>query len=391
MEKLPRKISVAIFTTFVLVITLDPTGVILRVKELLFAFLMFLSLISINQNEKIPKSVLFVIGVCLSLPVWGILVAILKDNFDDPIYAFGHLKSFLFILIFFFLIKLDFETILKVLFISGTIIALCTTIIFIIAQLNADLFLALYHDESSDDIIIFSNRSYYGFRLLGIYFRTGPYMFFSYIYTLYFLKPSKGRNILMLLNLFALLIAGSRTPTLMAVLITIVYFNDKIKNNHIFRYLLISACVFALVLVTYKLASDKDEYSNAIKYADFDSYITILFEGSNPIVGAGLGSEFFSDGRGTYVSSSEQTYMDIFRIYGFILGAVLIVLVYYPVLSFITSKYRHIKKYQRFILAYVLYMILAGTNPLLVSSTGMLIWAIGLTFVYKMRAKQLEV
>ena len=44
-----------------------------------------------------------------------------------------------------------------------------------------------------------------------------------------------------------------------------------------------------------------------------------------------------------------------------------------------------------FILAYFLYMILAGTNPLLINSTGMLVWAIGLTLIYKIKTNQLIV
>lgn len=59
--------------------------------------------------------------------------------------------------------------------------------------------------------------------------------------------------------------------------------------------------------------------------------------------------------------------------------------------SFLHCKYRHILKYQRFILAYFLYMILAGTNPLLINSTGMLVWAIGLTLIYKIKTNQLIV
>lgn len=90
------------------------------------------------------------------------------------------------------------------------------------------------------------------------------------------------------------------------------------------------------------------------------------------------------------MSNSEQTYMDIFHIYGFIIGGILILAVFYPVIYFGGSKYRYILKYRRFVLAYALYMILAGTNPLLISSTGMLILAIGLTLVYNGKRNQLE-
>ncbi len=46
-------------------------------------------------------------------------------------------------------------------------------------------------------------------------------MFFSYIYSLYFSNKGRLKFVFILLNLFALLIAGSRTPTLMVIMITI--------------------------------------------------------------------------------------------------------------------------------------------------------------------------
>ena len=126
--------------------------------------------------------------------MWGIMIAVLKDNFTDSSYAFGHLKSFLFILIFFFLRNLNFDKIVKVLFINGSLIALFTTLIFIIAQINQELFSLLFDQSLENDNIIISEREYYGFSVLGVYFKTGPFMFFSYIYSLYFLDIKHFRG-----------------------------------------------------------------------------------------------------------------------------------------------------------------------------------------------------
>ena len=68
------------------------------------------------------------------------------------------------------------------------------------------------------------------------------------------------------------------------------------------------------------LATEKGDASNAVKYNDFNSYIKNIFIGINPFVGAGLGSVFWGEGRGVFHSSSEQTYMDIIRIYGAFVG-----------------------------------------------------------------------
>ena len=386
-----NKISIISFVAFVILISVDPTGSIFGLKELIFVFLLFLSLLNIRSWKSLPKDVLFILFICLSFPIWGMMVAILKNAFADSSYAFGHFKSFLFIFLFFFLKELDFNSIIRTLFIAGSIIAIITIGIFVIAQINPDLFSLIYIRSEEDGNIMMSNREYYGFSILGVYFKTGPFILFSYIYSLYYLTKGWKRSICMLLNLFALLIAGSRTPSLIVILITLIYLNDILKYRYFFRHILFLLGGFVFLFVVYKLATEKGEISNEIKYADFASYIDCIFTNSNVVWGAGLGSEFYSAGRGFLVSSTEQTYMDIFRIYGLPLGIILIVAVYYPALYFFSSRYSRCLKYKRFILAYVLYMILAGTNPLLISSTGMLVWAIGLTFVYKIKTNQLDI
>lgn len=314
----------------------------------------------------------------------------MKSNYTDPVYALGHLKSFLFILIFLFLINLNFNSILKCLFICGSLIALCTISIFIVAQVNQELFYSIYMQSVEDSNIIISNRAYYGVDILGVYFKTGPLIFFSYIYSLYFLRNNRFRLLFIILNLFALLVAGSRTPILMSIFLTIIFCYDKQGTRKFFKFVFLISGICAITFITYKLATEKGEASNVVKYADFNSYVKELSSGSTLLIGDGLGSEFYSLGKKRLVSYSEQTYMDIIRIYGIFIGSILIFAVYYPAIFFLCCKYRYNLKYQRFILAYVLYMVLAGTNPLLISSTGMLVWSVGLTFVYKVKSGQLD-
>ena len=320
----------------------------------------------------------------------GILSAIVQNKLTDYTYAAGHLKSFLFVFIFFFLITIDFKIILKALFISGSIIAICTAIIFFIAQINEDIFKLIYDHSIESSNIIITTREYYGISVFGVYFKTGPFMFFSYIYYLYFYSQKKLRTFFILTNLFALLIAGSRTPTLIALFISIIYLYDRLKNNRIFRYFVVLFSILLLGFVTLKLATEKGETSNDIKYADFHSYIKEFSNGTTLLFGDGLGSEFYSQGKSILVSFTEQTYMDIFRIYGIFLGTILIFIVIYPIIIFIKSKYYNNKKLNRFVIGYALYMILAGTNPLLISSTGMFIFATGITLIYKIKNNLLE-
>lgn len=381
-------VLLTIFFIFIVVISIDPTGSILHLKEPLFILLLLSSFPKL-KNRKVPKSILLVLLICLLIPIYGIMIAILKENFSDTEYAWGHLKSFIFIFIVLFLINLKFEDILKCLFFCGSLIAVLTLVIFIIAQLNHDLFTAIHNQSIENSNIIISKRIYYGISILGVYFKAGPLMLFSYVYSLYYFN-SKWRFFFISLNLFALLMAGSRTPMLMAVFLSLIYLYDNFKLGRSLRILFFFFCIVGMVSITYKLATEKGESSNDVKFNDLNSYVQVIFSGTTPLIGDGLGSEFFSAGRNLMVSNTEQTFMDILRIYGFIIGGCLILAVLYPFIYFLSCRYRHVLKYQRFILAYVLYIILSGTNPLLICSTGMLVWALGLTFVYQIKMNLLE-
>lgn len=166
-----NRISIVSFCLFVISISLDPTGTIFRVKESMFVFCFFISFFYQETKKAISRDIQLILWFCLLLPIWGIMVSLIRNNLEDISYAFGHFKSFLFIFIFFFLRNLNFEEINKVLFINGNIIAICTILIFIIAQINPNLFSVLYDQSIENANIIISRREYYGLSILGIYFK----------------------------------------------------------------------------------------------------------------------------------------------------------------------------------------------------------------------------
>ena len=91
-----NRVLIVLFNAFLLAISLDPTGRLLGVKEILFVILLFLAfIILIEKHVSLPKSCLAILLFCLATPVWGIVLAILQDNLSDWVYAFGQLKSFL--------------------------------------------------------------------------------------------------------------------------------------------------------------------------------------------------------------------------------------------------------------------------------------------------------
>lgn len=384
-----NSISVFLLGIFLFCICIDPTGVIFHAKEMLFVILMFLTILNRHIIKQIPSDVLFIVLFCLSVPMYGICVAICKNAFVDTEYAFGQYKSLMFILFVFLLIEINFNKTLKVVYIIGSLIAIFTVIIYLLGQTGLhDIFTLVYQNSIENSNIIISRRTFVGVSLLGVYFKAGPLILFSYIYSLYFAKYSRSNLFWRIVNLFALLVAGSRMPTLIGLLITGVYCFDKMKSYPRFRLCLSFMVGIAFLILVILLATEKEE-SNNIKSENFTSYIDNFFEGTNSILGAGLGSVFYAEGRDRYVSNSEFSYFDIIRMYGGIIGLLFSFLVFYPSFYFYHSKYCDQLKYSRFAMAYILYMILAGTNPLLLSSTGMFVWSMGLASVYHIKNNSL--
>ena len=80
-----------------------------------------------------------------------------------------------------------------------------------------------------------------------------------------------------------------------------------------------------------------------------------------------MGSEFYSYGRDAYVSSIEWSYIDLWRQMGFLFFFLFLVFISLPLF------YRHeVGSYKKY--AYITYLSIAATNPLLFSSTSYLVY-----------------
>jgi hypothetical protein len=109
-----------------------------------------------------------------------------------------------------------------------------------------------------------------------------------------------------------------------------------------------------------------------MKVGHYDSYIKLFMEHPQYLVwGEGLGSQFYSSGNADFVTQTELTYIDLIRWFGIPLAIILILLLLYPIIYFYLNK--KVSQNNRYlIVSYWGYLFIAGTNPLLVSSTGML-------------------
>jgi len=96
-----------------------------------------------------------------------------------------------------------------------------------------------------------------------------------------------------------------------------------------------------------------------------------LFEDPTTLLlGQGLGSYYYWSGFGEAISNTELTFLEIFRNYGLILGTLLLMLILYP-LKYIKLKSDDI--HTCILIGYGTYLLMCSSNPLLFSSSGMII------------------
>ena len=126
----------------------------------------------------------------------------------------------------------------------------------------------------------------------------------------------------------------------------------------------------------------KNEKSNEVKFDNFESYVEDIGDKGHPIWGAGLGSDFYAKGRNMRLSYTELSYMDILRMYGLPVGLCFIFLFFAP--YFWLWKYFHRSQFlKRYSLGYVLFLVLSGTNPLLLGSIGLTALSLFMAIVNK--------
>ncbi len=158
-------------------------------------------------------------------------------------------------------------------------------------------------------------------------------------------------------------------PFLIMGLITFHFYHDKRYYNYVLYPLLGLAGVLFVVFV-FMLAADASEPSNLVKFAHMQSYKDLFEE--NPmylLTGQGPGARFYSLGFHRMTVQTEWTYLELVRYVGIFSLPILFIFVR-PLVLLWRNRRRSELCYVLFF-AYGIYLMVAGTNPLLLSSTGM--------------------
>ena len=377
-----------VYFLFLLTLSIDPTGFHSRLKDLLFVVLVIYGIIYCLKHQQYIASINRITYLAfLLIPLWGMFIAYITNNLTNESYAIGQIRSMLYISIFFFVVTMRLDILLKMMWANGIILAVLTLVLFFLSELGG-VFLAAIYDycNASGNYMMAYNRNFIGFSVNGLYYVTGSLIIFSFIYNLYQYKgPLKF--ILSVILYLSLMVAGSRTPMLVQTLILFVYLYDKNVIGKFLTRVTTIALLGTLVMVTYLLATQ--ENANDIKYENYESYVEEMSDKGHLIWGAGLGSEFYGKGIGKKLAYSELSYMDVFRMYGIPVGGCMVFLFFAPCF-WLWKYYSRSLFLKRYCMGYALFLVLSGTNPLLLGSVGLTALSLFMTIVNKTSLMELQ-
>lgn len=352
-----NKLNAIFLLLFCFILIFDPSNQMLKMKEIVAIFLVISIIITFKYN--FSNQILYINLFFLYLIIYTFFSGLLSKTEINHAFYLGFVKSFFVFFILSFCKYEDFEKtffyVLKVL---------------VIVSFSFYLIYSFFYNENIEKIakyllfevnnLIIGNRVYGEFEIFMIYYKTVPLVILLIGYLL-----SKKSYLLTGIAIFVLFISGTRANMFAALLIPLYY-------------LFILLIVFMTLTMNFVLTNflSSSEFSNSVKLGHFYSYIEYFK--NNPLFfffGSGAGSYFYSYGVSDYVLNTELVFLDLIRYIGIINTVLFYIVILYPIRKIYYKS--HIIAF-----SYFMYIIVAMTNPLLISSTGFLAISFAYLFAY---------
>lgn len=361
-----------LYLMLILTIMIDPGNSILHMKDVFFILLVAYNCVFFKPDFTYIPHLLTIISAFLICTV----ISEAEQSFIDKDFYLATIKGFSPLIL---LLWSPYYDVIKLS--KWPAVLLCIiiwTLYILICVFEPFEYLIWKFASNNNDMIKMAHRTFLGFRVYGMNYTsivTMIFVMFISYYTTFNNKKKRIRNILLLiLTSFCYLISGTRATILTPFFLlglgiyTTVTYKNKIKY-FIYPILFLFLTIFGFLIIT--LALESNESSNAVKYGHILSYIN-LFD-TNPeylLWGQGPGAIFYSEGFNKWVPQTEWTYLELLRNYGVFSLMILAVLVS-PL--FRLYQYRNNLFVLGMGITYIFYLFMAGTNPILISSTGMLV------------------
>lgn len=376
----------------------DPSDLVFHLKVPLFVavwvFFAIDTAISSDRWHNVSSHLyLYLLLFVVILPSLGIMIYILRGGGLEGYDGFQYLKSYLFLTL---CIPLTAKRIdlIRPLTLILCLLSIATIVLYAVT-LDNDI-LRVYAAEIGDAYTVFSltNRSYGALSYQSLYFHASPLLVIPIAYFCYRFLHTAGWNrfscgMLLALNLCAMLLSGTRNNMFVAVaapLLIVAWYRGRAATWTIAAFLLVILFI-GLSSGVVQAMFDSDDYSTAIKLGHIQDYGMIFSDWKTVLFGQGLGAKFFSTAWGTDVSITELTYLELIRNYGIFVALIFYFLIVYPLKSLINPRMHSI---HYLLLGYLSYLYICTANPLLLSSSGMLVLSSVLYHTFSGEATQLS-
>ncbi|MCH5182277.1 MAG: hypothetical protein J1F06_06550, partial [Prevotellaceae bacterium] len=300
----------------------------------------------------------------------------MQGNTLDEEFLMGGIKSFAVLLLLPWVRHYDM---LRLTLVAGLVFSVVAVGLFVAACASDPVQLAIFvYVKAHNDMIMMTHRTFLGFRFFGMYYKSLISIVLAFSCLCYRWINDCGRKvrrtIAVGLMFSAFVVSGTRATILAPFLLIglCVYLRlQQTRYTRYFCYPLLAVGFLLFLFLVFSLASESGEASNVIKYGHLTSYAALFAEHPEYIlVGQGLGSSFYSVGFHGMAVQTEWTYFELLRTFGLFSLPILAVLLY-PLKAL--WAWRRDSLVLCIMLAYCEYLLVAGTNPLLMSSTGMLV------------------
>ncbi|MFC7702460.1 hypothetical protein ACFQX9_38045 [Bradyrhizobium sp. GCM10028915] len=382
-----------LLVAFVLGCVFDPADRILGAKVWVFVALWggtFATCVWASDRVRLPIDLLLIIAIFVAIPLLSILRYYFVSG-TEPYAGFALLKSYLFASLAIVLVVSRFD-IVPVLAGALTLVAVLTIAISVLVRLYPWLFLVLHEAGASAGNLILLERSYgQNLTITQVAFATAPMLAISISY--HFDRAMDGASrsaklksfTWLAVNMIGMFLVGLRNT--MAVALLLPFFLWPIYTRRVLRNMGVSLAILVVLslplLGKLRTLLNPAELSNDVKLTFLRDYAAIF---SNPVdlmFGQGLGAYYrwSSSGQPNFETTganfyfvTELTYAEMIRSFGLIGALIMLAPLLYPV----ASAFRAAPGDRRRALAmgFIAYLGMSVTNPLLFSSSGMLIWTV---------------
>ncbi|MDE7378377.1 MAG: ligase [Paraprevotella sp.] len=371
LSSLKQKGGNYLFAFLIFLFAIDPTNTIFHLKDVAFVLLMAYNVVFFKPDYR--KFLYFAVG-CLAITL-GWLFATMRGMVTDGDFCFILYKSLAPLLLLPWIHHYDVLRLSRwPVFCTGFLIIMLFWIIVFIPQTETAIYLFM---RKSDDTIMMSWRAFLGIRVFCMYHKSTVSFLLVFAIAFYQTIHKERRTfqavMVALVLIHTFVISGTRStmllPFLLMGLIIFKFYHDKRYYNYVL-YPVLGLAAVAFFLLLYKLLSETTEPSNMVKYAHLTSYGELFEE--NPLYflwGEGPGTRFYSAGFHKMSLQTEWTYVELIRYMG-VFCVLVLFLFLYPLVKIWKLRHRDDSCYV-IAFAFFIYMIIAGTNPLLLSSTGM--------------------